>query len=95
MEAADGQMGRRLWRLFEGSGKFRGTIASFTLLVTEFQKGRYGFDRLHDLSGLVDSGSIDAEEYETICHEIESLSHQSKYFYSVSSIIYLGDPVKS
>ena len=95
MEAADGQMGRRRWGWFEGSGKFKGSIASFTLLETDFHEGKYGFDRLHDLSILVDSGTIDAEEYETICHEMESLSDQGKYFYSLSSFIYLGNPVKS
>ena len=54
-----------------------------------------GIDQAGKVMKPVESGSIDAEEYETICHEMESLSHQSKYFYSVRSFIYLGDPVKS
>lgn len=93
MEAADGQMGRRLWGLFEGSGKFKGTVTSFTLIETEYQKGKYGFDRLHDLSVLVDTGSIDLDEYEMICHEMERLSEQNKYFYSVNSYTYIGEPL--
>lgn len=92
MDAADGQMGRRLWGLFEGSGKYKGKIASFTLLETEYREGRYGFDRLHDLSSLVEAGSIDRAEYEMICREMQSLSDQSKYFYSVNSYIYVGEP---
>ena len=91
MEASDGQMGRRLWGLFEGSGKFKGTIASFTLLETEFREGKYGFDRLHDLSSLARGGSIDPTEYEMICSEMQVLSDENKYFYSVNSYIYTGE----
>lgn len=95
MEAADGQMGRRLWGLFEGSGKYKGKISSFTLLETEYQEGKYGFDRLHDLSGLVGAGNIEFDEYEMICREMRSLSDQNKYFYSVNSYIYVGEPHKN
>ena len=92
MVAADGQTGRRLWGLFEGSGKYKGKIASFTLLETEYREGKYGFDRLHDLSGLVRTGNIEPVEYEMICSEMQSLSDQKKYFYSVNSYIYVGEP---
>ncbi len=92
MEASDGQMGRRLWGQFEGSGKFIGKIASFTLLETEYQEGKYGFDRLRDISGLVETGSIEPAEYETICGEMKSLSDINRYFYSVNSFIYVGEP---
>jgi len=92
MEASDGQMGRRLWGLFEGSGKYKGKIASFTLLETEYREGKYGFDRLHDMSGLVGTGNIEPAEYEMICSEMQSLSDQNKYFYSVNSYIYVGEP---
>jgi SAM-dependent methyltransferase len=92
MEASDGLMGRRLWGLFEGSGKFKGKIASFTLIETEYHEGKYGFDRLHDLSGLVGTGGIEPAEYEMICSEMQSLSDQNQYFYSVNSYIYVGEP---
>jgi len=92
MEASDGQMGRRLWGMFEGSGKFKGKITSFTLLETEFREGKYGFDRLRDLSNLVEGGSIEPTEYEMICSEMQNLSDKNKYFYSVNSYIYAGEP---
>lgn len=92
MEASDGQVGRRLWGLFEGSGKFKGKMASFTLMETEYREGRYGFDRLHDISGLVGAGGIEPAEYEMICREMRSLSDQNQYFYSVNSYIYAGVP---
>ncbi len=93
MEASDGQMGRRLWGLFEGSGKFKGKIASFTLLETEYREGKYGFERLRDLSGLVEAGCIEPAEYEMICGEMQSLSDINKFFYSVNSYIYVGESV--
>ena len=92
MEVSDGQMGRRLWGLFEGSGKFMGEITSFTLLETEFREGKYGFDRLRDLSSLVAYGDIEPAEYEMICSEMQALSDTSKYFYSVNSYVYSGNP---
>ncbi|GJL64136.1 MAG: SAM-dependent methyltransferase [Nitrospirales bacterium] len=93
MKASDGQMGRRLWSLFEGSGKFKGKIVSYTLLETEFREGKYGFDRLRDLSSLVKNGIIETTDYEIICAEMQDLSDTSKYFYSINSYIYAGEPV--
>jgi ubiquinone/menaquinone biosynthesis C-methylase UbiE len=42
MDNCDGQMGRKLWSLFEGSKKFRGIPASFNLMETTYEKGKYG-----------------------------------------------------
>lgn len=92
MDDSDGQMGRKLWGIFEGSGKFKGNITSYTLLETEYQEGKYGFDRLHDLSGLIGTGSIERAEYEMICREMQNLSNLNQYFYSVNSYIYVGKP---
>ncbi|MBT8447495.1 MAG: hypothetical protein KJO38_10115, partial [Gammaproteobacteria bacterium] len=94
MDASDGRMGRRLWGLFEGSGKFNGAMASFTLLETEYAQGRYGFDRLDDLSSLVAAGSIDPAEYAMIRREMQSLNEKNQYFYSVNSYLYVGEPDK-
>ena len=92
METSDGQMGRRLRGLFEVSGKFKGNIVSFTLIETEFREGRYGYDRLSDLSELVGNGVIDPSEYEMICNEMKALSNTKEYFYSLNSYIYSGQP---
>ncbi|HIJ66420.1 MAG TPA: methyltransferase domain-containing protein [Candidatus Hydrogenedentes bacterium] len=90
MDASDGQMGKRLWGLFEGSGLFRGFMESFTLLETQYEKGQYGFDRLQDLAGLVKPGKIGETEYEMICDEMTTLAKNKRYFYSVNSYIYVG-----
>ena len=90
MDASDGQMGRRLWGLFEGSGLFTGVMESFTLLETQYEKGQYGFDRLQDLASLVKSGRIAETEYEVICGEMKALAESKRYFYSLNSYIYFG-----
>jgi SAM-dependent methyltransferase len=90
MDACDGQMGRRLWGIFQGSGMFKGKMESFTLLETEYDKGNYGYDRLQDLAGLVKRGRIEESEYGLIRHEMENLKLRNQYFYSVNSYIYLG-----
>lgn len=91
MDACDGQMGRRLWGLFEGSGMFEGSMDTFTLLETRYEAGQYGHDRLHDLIGLVKTGAIDGTEYEVVCNEMNALSESKNYFYSLNSYIYLGN----
>jgi hypothetical protein len=48
METADGQMGRKLWELFQGSGMFVGCLELFSLIEREYRKGKYGHDRLRD-----------------------------------------------
>jgi SAM-dependent methyltransferase len=90
MDASDGQMGRRLWGLFEGCGAFAGSMESFTLMETCYEAGQYGYDRLQDLDGLVKAGKIDGTEYEMVCDEMKALSESRQYFYSVSCYIYLG-----
>lgn len=92
MDDCDGQMGRRLWGLLEGSGRFNGRIECFTLLETQFHEGQYGFDRLQDLSCLVQTGKIESSEYHMICKEMETLTGSNMYFYSVNSYIYIGRP---
>lgn len=89
MDEADGQMGRKLWGLFEGGGKFRGTPDAFCLIETEYQAGHYGYDRAQDLSGLVENGAFDMSEYEWFRRELCESSQRGD-FYSVTSFIYHG-----
>jgi len=69
MDECDGQMGRKLWRLFEGSGKFKGKPDAFSLLETTYEEGRYGFERLQDLVSVVDKGPLNKEEYVLLCRD--------------------------
>jgi ubiquinone/menaquinone biosynthesis C-methylase UbiE len=93
MDACDGQMGRKLWGLFESSGKFSGKAEVFTLIETEFKDGCYGYDRLQDLGSLVNKGEVCRDEYELIMNEMKDLSYNNKYFYALNSFIYKGESV--
>lgn len=90
MDEADGQMGRKLWGLFEGGGKFHGRPDAFCLIETEYEAGQYGFDRAQDLSGVVASGGLKEAEYDQFLREVSESSEKGEYFYSVTSFIYHG-----
>lgn len=91
MEASDGQIGRKLWQIFEGSALFRGQMQSFCLLETEFGPGHYGYNRLTDSAGLVENGRLAASDYESILAEMQALAGKGLYFYSLTSYIYSGN----
>ncbi len=90
MDACDGQMGRKLWGILEGSELFAGVINSFTLLETKFEKGQYGFDIFMDFAALAENGTIDETELKTVRTEMRDLSQRNRYFYSLNSYIYTG-----
>jgi len=90
MDEADGQMGRKLWGLFEGSGKFRGSPDAFCMIETEYEPGQYGYDRAQDLFEVVENGGLDEGEYEQFRRELSESIERGEYFYSVTSFIYHG-----
>jgi SAM-dependent methyltransferase len=93
MDAADGQMGRQLWGLFEGSGKFHGTADSFCLIETAYEAGTYGYDRAQDLAAVVTAGGLDKSDYEQLCRELSESYQRGDYFYSLTSFIYHGQRI--
>jgi len=93
MGDCDGQMGRKLWGLFEGSKKFHGRPEAFSLLETEYVAGKYGFDRLQDLAALVSKAELDQKDYEALQKELSASSANGQYFYSVTSFIYIGEKI--
>lgn len=90
MDEADGQMGRKLWGLFESSGKFHGRPDAFCLIETEYAAGLYGYDRAQDISGVVANRGLDEDEYAQFRRELSKSSEGGEYFYSVTSFIYHG-----
>ncbi|BCA53255.1 SAM-dependent methyltransferase [Nitrospira sp. KM1] len=93
MDDCDGQMGRKLWGLFEGSNKFHGRPDTFCLLETKFEPGHYGFDRMQDLAALVSPANVDQEDYEALKSELSESHANGQYLYSVTSFIYLGQKI--
>ncbi len=94
MDACDGQMGRKLWGLFQSSGLFRGEMDVFTLVETEYEKGRYGYNLLQGLCPLVKNGQLDRSEYDMVLDEMQSLYSKGEYFYSLNSYIYAGRKIE-
>jgi ubiquinone/menaquinone biosynthesis C-methylase UbiE len=90
MDNCDGQMGRKLWGLFEGSKKFQGKPDSFTLIETKYEKGKYGFDRMQDIAKIVDKSRITKEEQEKLHLTLINNNVNGQYFFSVTSFIYYG-----
>ncbi len=91
MDHCDGQMGRKLWGLIEGSGKFRGKPDSFTLIETKYERGKYGFDRMQDIAMLAENDGITKEEQEKLHRELLKNYAAGQYFFSVTSFIYYGE----
>jgi ubiquinone/menaquinone biosynthesis C-methylase UbiE len=90
MDICDGQMGRKLWGLFEGSKKFRGKPASFNLIETTYAKGKYGFDRMQDIATISDKCMIEKDEYKKLHNEFVKNEVKGQYFFSVTSFLYCG-----
>ena len=91
MDNCDGQMGRKLWGLFQGSKKFRGKPDSFNLIETTYERGKYGFDRMQDIAKIADKGGITKDEHEKLHIELTENAVKGQYFYSVTSFIYYGE----
>lgn len=90
MDACDGQMGRKLWGLLQGSRLFDGRMHSYTLLETEFLAGNYGFDRFQDVGELVSKDEFPKDDYERLKTDLTTLHERGEYFYSLNSYIYIG-----
>jgi SAM-dependent methyltransferase len=93
MDHCDGRMGRKLWGLFEGSGKFRGHPDSFNLIETSYRAGAYGFDRMQDIAQLIDKGGIGKEEHEKLHRELIDKDGKGQYFFSLTSFLYCGKKI--
>ena len=90
MADADGWMGRRLWRTFQVSGLFAGSIETCTLTETEFAPGRYGYEQVQAFGALVRHGIVTAEDYARFRDSIEAQAARGEYFYSLTLYIYKG-----
>jgi ubiquinone/menaquinone biosynthesis C-methylase UbiE len=91
MDNCDGQMGRKLWGLFEGSNKFRGQPAAFNLIETAYEKGKYGYDRMQDIAAISKKCMNPKNEYEKLHNEMMINNIKGQYFFSLTSFIYCGE----
>lgn len=90
MADADAWMGRRLWRTFQESGLFSGSVHPIVLTSTRFQPGTYGHDAIESFRGLVKRGVVSANEYDAFHRDVAELARGDRYFYSITMFVYVG-----
>lgn len=95
MADSDGWMGRRLWRTFQQTGLFMGSVHTLVHTSTHFAPGSYGWERVQDFRGLVKRGLITAAEYERLYRALEDLASREQYFYAVTMFVYAGRRIES
>lgn len=95
MADADGWMGRRLWRTFQQTGLFTGSVHTLVHTSTRFAPGSYGWERVQDFRSLVERGMIRAEEYERLHSALEELASREQYFYATTMFVYVGRRIES
>ena len=90
MEHSDGWMGRRLWGTFTATGLFTGAIYVRVLTNTIYAPPWYGYARVQDFGRLIKRGLASEEEYRRVVADLEELSREGRYFYSITGYAYAG-----
>lgn len=90
MADADGWMGRRLWRTFQQSGLFDGSVQAHVHTSTRHEPGTYGFEHLQSLEALVRHGLVTREELESFLAAVQRLAAADQYFFGLTMNVYVG-----
>ena len=90
MEHADGWMGRRLWGVLAPTGLFDGAVHARVMINTTYAEPWYGHARIQDFGRLVRKGLAAAEDYASVVRDVERLSEEDRYFYSITGYAYVG-----
>lgn len=93
MDHSDGWMGRRLWGTFNATGLFQGAAHAHVLRNTTYAAPFFGHARAQDFRALVKRGMVPPEDYARFLADQEALSHQGRYFYSVTAYAYVGQRI--
>lgn len=90
MADCDPWMGRRLWRVFNGSGAFDGAIHTHVLTNTRFESPFYGFNQAQSFAALVRRNQITQQEYDRFIAALQELNDREEYFFSLTYYVYAG-----
>jgi SAM-dependent methyltransferase len=90
MDHADGWMGRRLWGVFNVTGRFSGTVHARVLVNTRYAAPWFGHANAQALQGLVRRGLAARRDYELFASAQSELDRQGRYFYSVTGYAFVG-----
>lgn len=89
MAHADGWMGRRLWRVFQGAG-LEGTVHARVLTNTAYEPGWFGHENVQAFGALARRGLVPGEDYERFLAEQVALAAGGGYFYTITGFAYAG-----
>jgi hypothetical protein len=90
MDHSDGWMGRRLWGAFNSTGLFEGDVYARVLVNTKYAVPWYGHARAQDFRVLVKHGLVSAEDCSRFLADLDALSREGRYFYSITGYAYVG-----
>jgi SAM-dependent methyltransferase len=90
MEHSDGWMGRRLWGVFAPTGLFDGAVHARVMINTTYAEPWYGHARVQDFASLVRKGLATAQDHHSVIRDVERLSREGRYFYSITGYAYVG-----
>ncbi|QVK19232.1 methyltransferase domain-containing protein [Mycoplasmatota bacterium] len=90
MGSVDSWMGRRLLGEFNKTKLFKGSIFTYVLTNSEFEKGNYGYGMIKGFKDLIKDNLITKDEYERFYDEMLLLNQTGEYFFSINMYIYVG-----
>jgi ubiquinone/menaquinone biosynthesis C-methylase UbiE len=91
MSDIDSWMGRRLWRTFQESKLFSGTIETYVLTNTQFEEPYYGHMMIRDFESLVRRNMVSEGDYQEFINDLKALNDLDQFFYSITMYIYVGE----
>jgi hypothetical protein len=90
MAHADGWMGRRLWGVFNATGRFAGAVHARVLTNTAYEPPWFGHENAQGFRGLARRGLAAAEDVERFERDQRALHADGRYFYAITGFAYVG-----
>jgi len=90
MRTSDAWMGRRLWRTFQGSGLFQGSVHADVLMEARYEPGCYGYERARSFTALAHRGLIEQQDLDDFLQPLQRFADDGVYFFSITMYAYRG-----
>ena len=90
MAHADGWMGRRLWGIFNATGRFTGTIHARVLTNTVYAPPWFGHQNAQAFRSLVARGLASAQDVDRFERDQAERHARGQYLYGITGFAYVG-----
>ena len=90
MAHSDGWMGRRLWGVFNATGRFSGDVHARVLVNTTYAAPWFGHANAQAFHALVRRGLAAPNDVAEFTGEQSALDGQGRYFYSITGYAFVG-----